>query len=343
MSLQPMRLLGFAPLAGIDRLAAAMAAIPGAALQVQRGDEIAALTQVEPHVKMVRRRHKELFEGLHTVQRRLEVACQAGPFLPMDPSAACCPAGAVTRLLAGAHERLAASLAQLGSRHQWDIVLRWSGESVVAQLRDDIAAAAGNRGPEALAEAVAAALRAERMRREAALLAVLTPAMLATAPAAGSETEIGITVLIPANGEAAIESALQRLDGKMFAGASLDMRGPLPPLSFSPVRLALSKASDISAAWRRLDLGDRIDRAGVHRIWRQRAAAAHPDRQSAAAPNDVAELTEAADLLRDILADGNAAPATLPELLARAGYRLVIPAAPAPEAAAPAMVLEAVS
>jgi hypothetical protein len=121
------------------------------------------------------------------------------------------------------------------------------------------------------------------------------------------------------------------------------MRGPLPPLSFSPVRLALTKATDIAAAWKKLDLGDRIDRAGLHRVWRQRAAAAHPDRQSAAGTGDVAELTEAADLLRDILPDGNSGPVTLPELLARAGYRLVVPACPEPAAAALEMALEAVS
>ncbi len=331
MNLPPLRLLGFAPLDGLEALRAKLAAVPGAALSTRCGAAVAAVLQMEPPVKLMRRRQKDLLSGLHTVQRRLEIACLAGPFLPMDPSAACCPADQVAELLAPSWDLLATALARHGTSHQWDVILRWAPEEVVAQRRDEIAAAAAGRGPVGMAEAVAAALRAERARREAALLAALAQAVLAVAPggAVGTEAEIAVTVLVGAGGEACIEAALQNLDPAQFAGASADLRGPLPPLSFAPARLAVAEPGEVASAWHRLGLGENIDRAGLHAHWRQRAASAHPDRhppaEQQAAAAALSEITRAYHLLRDLLP--NPGPITLPLLLRRAGYRLILPTA----------------
>lgn len=332
MNMRPMRVLGFASLAGSTSLQKALAAVDGPPVQVHRGPGIVALLQPELPKPLIRRGQKAMLAGLHTVQRRLEEACQAGPFLPMDPSAACCPAGAVDALLETAWPALEAALAAFGTRHQWDVILRWQPEAVVAQRRAEIAEAASGRGPVALAEAVAAVLRAERGRREAALVAALSPAVLqlAAGGAAGTETEVAVTVEVSAHGEAAIEAALGTIAPEHTVGASVDMRGPLPPLSFAAVRLVSVEQSEIASAWHRLGLPEKADTTVLHQAWRQRAAAAHPDRrptnEGADAAASVADLTEANTLLRPLLA-AEAGPQSLRSLLRRAGHRLVVPAA----------------
>jgi hypothetical protein len=119
---------------------------------------------------------------LKSVQCRLEVACQAGPFLPMDPAAACCPTKSVPRLLANEWDALAVALARDGARQQWDIELRWTPEDVVARHRSKIAPAAAL-GPQALADVVGVVLRNERVQRETALLTALAPLRAAPRPA----------------------------------------------------------------------------------------------------------------------------------------------------------------
>ena len=339
-AMQQTRLLGFAPLEGLDALLAAMRAVPGPELLVHRaphtasrgGPGVAALFQTEPDVPLMERGREALAASLGTVQRRLEVACQAGPFLPMDPAAACCPAAAAPLLLASAWDALTPALARHGAHHQWDIVLSWTPEHVVARHRGEIAPAAAS-GPAALAEAVAGVLRNERGRREAALLAALAPAVLALAAggAAGTETQVAVTVLVASGCEAPVEAALDAMAAEHVENATIDMRGPLPPLSFFSVKIATVEEQAVTSAWSTLGLGDRVDLSDLHRQWRLRAAAAHPDRQhapeTAGSGATVSDLTDAYRLLRDLLPAGTDAEGhTLHGLLRRAGYRLIMPA-----------------
>jgi hypothetical protein len=329
-SVRPARLLGFAPSAGLAALQAELSSVPGPQVWTESGETVAAVLQTEPKAPLIRRGRKALLEGLQTVQRRLEIACQAGPFLPMDPAAATCPADTARILLQSSWPAVAPLLARHGSTRQWDVVLRWSPEPVVAAHRADLAEATAA-GRAALAEAVGRVLRADRAEREAVLIASLTPAVLAIAPPAGSETEVALTVLISAEGEAAMEAALGSLSGPTAAHATLDLRGPLPPVSFFAARLAAVEQGDVASAWRRLGLAQRIDAAGLHRQWRERAAAAHPDRRQGTltladgtgVDDTVADLTDAYHILRSLLPE--TASVTLPDLLRCAGYRLILP------------------
>ena len=336
IDMQLTRLLGFAPQAGLDALVAAMRAVPGPKLQVHRapctgaGDAVAALVQPEPDVPFFGRGREALTASLRSVQRRLEVACQAGAFLPMDPAAACCPTPGVPGVLSTAWDGLAVALAQHGLCQQWDISLRWTAEDAVARHRGDIAPAAAQ-GRQALADAVGAALRNERGHREAALLAALAPAVLAFASGgpACAETEVAVTVLVASGGDAAVEAALDGMAAEHVEGASIDLRGPLPPLSFFAVRLATVDAQAVSDAWATLGLADRVDLSTLHQQWRRRAAAAHPDRlpvPADASADGVADLTDAYRLLRDLLpSEAKVGGLTLEGLLACAGPRLIMP------------------
>ena len=327
MSSQSARLLGFAPLAGLDALRTALNAVAGPQVHACHGPGLVALLQQEPDAPLFGGGHKAMAPGLLMVQRRLEVACQAGPFLPMDPAAACCPAESASHLLEPAWNALAIALTAQGGRHQWDAVLHWAAEPVVARHRAELAAVA-EQGKAALAEAVGGVLLAERSRREAGLLTALAPVVLGFSSGGGAcaETEVTLTLLVTAGAEDAVETVLDALPAEHAEDAGIDMRGPLPPISFSAVRLVAVEARDIIRAWQLLELPDRVDLASLHRQWRQGGAFVHPDRRPAMGAVTVSSLTGAYRLLRPLLLiDAAAKFQTLNGVLRHAGPRLIVP------------------
>lgn len=326
VSMAPARLLGFAGLADIDGLRAALAAVPGPPVRAVCGPTVAALIQDEPATPLARRGRKALLSGLQVVHRRLEIACQFGPFLPMDPGAACCPASAISALLDLSWDGLGDRLGQLGALHQWDVVISWPPEAVLATQRETLQDAAAKGDPALLAQAVQALLRAEHAARSALVLQALNRHVLAIAAGAtaGGETEITTTVLVPQGREDLIEAALGQLPPAQVAGASADLRGPMPPVSFHPVRLTRVESADIARSWRVLGLPEKVDTTLLHRQWRALAASAHPDRRPGlpASAEAFTDITEAYRLLRPLL---HAEPRTLRSLVRQAGYRLVLP------------------
>lgn len=321
MNLRSARLLGFAPLTGLTHLRAALNGVPGAAVATYHGSAIAAFLQPEPDDGP--RDSKALAADLLTVQRRLEVGCQAGPFLPMDPEAAVYPAASVSHLLDQAWDKLSAALAEHGACHQWDVTLRWAAEPNVVRRRGAFGSAIADAE---FAETAAAVT--ERDRREAALLAVLARGVRAytARQAVGSENAVTVTVLLDAGGESAMEAALDALPATLTIGADIFMRGPLPPVDFAAVRLAYVDASQIARAWRILDLPDRASLASLHRHWGLRAATVHPDRQPTESGVTVADLTRAYRLLRPLLRDAAGERfLTRNSLLSYAGQRLIMP------------------
>jgi hypothetical protein len=262
---------------------------------------------------------------LRTVQQRLEVACVLGPFLPADPAHARCGRAAIPALLAAGAPALHDALAGPGTRHQWDVVLCWQPNDVVASRRSEIAAAATDAGGsrEALAAAVQGALARERTRREAALRQAVAPHALAMAPTGAGATETGLTVLLPAAGEAGLEAALNALPAEVSAGASIALRGPLPPVSFAAVRIDRAAASDVAQAWCTLALPDQVDAAALRRHWRDCAARLHPDRGGSDGP--MVSAGAAFRLLRDLLPDEDGQrPWSLPALQRHAACRMSV-------------------
>jgi hypothetical protein len=151
--------------------------------------------------------------------------------------------------------------------------------------------------------------------------------VLAFAPAgtADTETEIGLTVAVRRGGEAAIEAALERLDQDALPDASVDLRGPLPPLSFAMVRIASTEPGAVAASWRLLGLPETADAAQLHQAWRTAAAAAHPDRAGVNSGTDaMVAVTTAYHQLRGLLPSGGE-PRSLRAVLHAAGHRLVLP------------------
>jgi hypothetical protein len=260
------------------------------------------------------------------VQRRLELACQHGAFLPADPAHSRCRAADVQKLLIAASPAIGEALQGPGTCHQWDVLLRWPAEAVVAARRNEIAAdaAGGGGGREALAASVSAALARERVLREGALQAALAGVSLAIQPAGAGQTEIGMTVLLPRCGEAALETALHSLDQRITENAQADVRGPLPPISFAAVRINAAAPADVAAAWKTLALPERVDATTLRQHWRSVAARLHPDRGCQSDAPMVA-AGAAFRLLRDLLpSEPSEPPRSLPILQREAAARMCV-------------------
>jgi hypothetical protein len=322
-----LRLLGFAATHQAGETEAAMAAIPGPPLHCFARGQITALGQRDAdRTFWAQRGRSALSEGLRCVQMRLERACTAGPFLPMDPAANTIPEEAVADLMSSAQADLAAALHDAGHLHQWDVVMRWPAEAVVALHREAIAAAAAGGGPAALARAVEAVLEAERHRRFEALRAVMAPVVQATRALGGGPAETGLTVLVSPGGDTVIEAALARLPADVGDTVSVDLRGPLPPVSFAAVRLCHANPDEIACAWRLLGLPPRVDSGQLRSRWLAAASDLHPDRaRKAGAAEAMVAVNQAYAVLRNALAQADGAAWTLQQLQRRAARHFAVP------------------
>ncbi len=340
LTTRPTRLLGFAPRDTGEHLAGALNALSGPRVQAIHGPTLSAFLQDEPSTPLPQRGRRALLEALQSVHQRLELACLQGPFLPADPASATCPAKQVHALLQQLWPNLEMALAEFGARRQWDLVARWSPQAVLAHHRATLSEVAATHNSASLASTVAAILKQVRDRRAALLSDALTTAGLALAPSGGSmtETELSWTVLTPPCGDHTIEAALLGVPSQEVTDMDVDLRGPMPPVSFHAVRLLRIAPSEAANSWRLLDLPERVDPSALHRQWRALAATCHPDRsvnETAAAERFVA-LGAAYRLLRPLVGPGGT---TLRALLRQNGYRIEVPettstACPEVEAAA---------
>jgi hypothetical protein len=289
------RILGYAPLDDLDGLLALLNAESGPAVMAWHGTHLAALLQAETDDGPQHR---------IGILNRLATACSTGPFLPQEPSAAVVPAEAVPEILAPAWNALDAALWTHGTYRQWDITLRPSTGT-----------------------GFAAGLDNERARQETAALRALSPAVLAViaGEAPHNAATSRITALAPTGAVDQIEAALHGLHDSTF-----DIDGPMPPLAFAAVQIAVVEPRDVADAWRTLDLDDTADRTLIQRRWRSLAGSLQPACAAqvlSGAMAGIGGLTDAYRILRPLLPlDGS--PASLAATLKRAGRRLVVPDPP---------------
>ncbi|MCQ4161677.1 J domain-containing protein [Roseomonas sp. GC11] len=325
------RLLGIAPAEAAEAVRLAVGRVAGPALTQHREGDCVAIAQLEPsgpRGESGRVADAARLRALHQVQRRLEAACMAGPFLPASPAAALCPAAELPALLAAAAPRLRLALEEDAGTHQWQLALRWPAEALLALRREMIAAelAALGAAPEAEASAMAAALAAalaeELAYRAAAIEAALKPALrsLRREPA-GQEGELRFLLLVPRGGEAAIEDVLHALPQELSRGAVAELQGPMPPVNFHAWEVAEAEEQALRAAWALLGLPERVDAEALRRRWRDRATDLHPDAGGVGDGGQMAQMQGAYRLLAPLFA--GAQESDLATLLPRARRRLV--------------------
>lgn len=311
-----MTLLVFTTMAEADAVGAALAGVPGPdVLRFAAGAVVCFAEAAGPP-----RGRAAIARALARRQLRLERAGLAGAFLPADPGAATATAAELPVLLAAEAPALAEAIARHGRARQWDLIVSWPVDVLLAPHRDALGAA---RGREALAEAVRGALAGAIEERRRAFLAALGPVAAATAPLGATDTQCAMTLLLDPADLPALEQALAALPEAVTAGASADLRGPMPAVSFASVRLL--PAADMAAAWAVLDLPGRITAPELQAHWRRVARRAHPDH----AGGDGGAMAAATAAFRAVQAALRGFPAgaaaTVGDLAARG--RLVLPEA----------------
>lgn len=223
----------------------------------------------------------------------------AGPFLPASPAAALCPAAELPVLLAAAAPRLHIALAEDAGTHQWQLTLRWPREALLAARKpmlDSTACAT----PQLRAEACHQALQDELAYRGAVLDAALAPAVRSLqrqpappGPEAEAEAALHYLLLIPRDGEAAIEAVLQALPLALSRGAMADLHGPMPPVHFHAWQVAEADEQALRTAWSLLGLPEKVDLQALRRRWHSQRAEPAPSRLApalAAAELDASDL-----------------------------------------------------
>lgn len=263
-------LLGFTLCAEAAAVHAAMAGVKGPAVFWQAAGEVVCLA--EPGASP--RGGPALARTLARRQLRLERAGLAGRFLAADPATACCTLDEVRALLPAEAAPLAEAVRRHGALRQWDLVVTWPAEALLAPQRDALAAAAAA-GRDTLAAAVRGALAAAKEQRLSVLAAALRGVAMEMAPLAGEATAGGFTVLLDPARLPALEAALGALPATLFGAARADLRGPMPALSFAAVRLR--PAQDMAAAWTTLALPASVSGPELQAHWRRAARAHHPD------------------------------------------------------------------
>jgi hypothetical protein len=316
------RLLGLVP----AETAADLAARLGAEVRCVPLGAVAALLQpaeAPARTLLLNRDRSALLRQLAALQKRLELLCQAGPFLACDPGMAISPEVELVAMLQSAQGELGPALQRHGSRHQWDVILRWSPEAVLSARRNEL-----QPGPRrAMAEAIAALLQTEVAARRTALAAALRPCALGMAEAAPvqGDAETGVTLIIPAGGEAMIESALGSLPGFATADARCELRGPLPALIQGALRILPCDPAALGAAWDRLALPESLEAGELTPRWRSLATRLHPDTGAPGASTAaMAEASAAYRLLRQQV-QRQSGPLSRKALLSRPSRYLDIP------------------
>ncbi|WP_160000708.1 GvpL/GvpF family gas vesicle protein [Roseomonas sp. 18066] len=285
-----LRLLGIAPRAAAEAVGSALARIPGPAIgRFPEGDCIAFAQSEPPGPRSERQAEATRLRALQLVQRRLEAACLAGPFLPASPAAALCPAAELPALLAAAAPRLQIALAEDAGTHQWQLTLRWPRErlmalrhAMIAHATEDAAGDGALPGPAGLAAAEEAALRDELAYRAAVLEAALAPAVRRLQRQGAEPLALRYLLLVPRDGEAAIEAVLRGLAPAIARGAMADLQGPMPPVHFHAWQVAEAEEQALRAAWALLGLPERVELAALRRCGRPAPPPPVPDRGLAA-------------------------------------------------------------
>jgi hypothetical protein len=291
-------LLGIVPTSSAPAQLEAVAAVDGPAVFLIVAGSIAAIVR-QGEAAPAARNGILTSEGkreLLTLHRRLEQACLLGPMLPADPAAAVSPEASLAALLAGQEEELAATVQTQGCLQQWDVTIAWQPQSALARHKDALSAYAASRG--ALAAAIGETLARIREQRGTELRAAFAAVARDHLTLAPGECAAGLTVLTEPHADAGITAALESLSHPDELTA--DIRGPMPPIAFAPIRLAAADAESIATAWAGLSLPYRTDSESLSRAWRRMVPGLHPD-HGATETGPLQAANAAYRLLRNLL------------------------------------------
>ena len=246
-----MRLIAITTPAVAEALAKTGGRAGGEALSTVTLNSLTAILAAETkkrHLLFASRR-KQL-NRLVEEQRVLEDLLAFGPLLPARPGQRIASEDDARALLAAHGDALTEAFAEFGKTVQYQITMEWTASP---EAREMTAQNPVLEGPAAAIESLVAAARQ-------GLRDLIEPHLrracrdLLDLPLDTANMFSNIVVLVAADGVAALEAALEAIDGALPAPSRIRMIGPLPPVSFAAVTLTEVGPQDLSKASRALEI-----------------------------------------------------------------------------------------
>jgi hypothetical protein len=239
------------------------------------------------------------------LQRILEALAAVGPLLPARPSTRLEDEGEALELICGNAARLREALQAYGSARQFQVTVTWDARAMVAAIkhRADVVeglSRAAPRGRLAAGKFLQEIMVGERekLAREIRERLSKVAREVAEMPQDGTDCVANLVLLIEADAESALDSALAELDRLLPGDSRIRCVGPLPALSFAAVSLERIDPDRIDAARRLLGVGHRLSCESVQTAWRAYARTHHPDAGCAANAGEFTDAATAYHLLR---------------------------------------------
>jgi DnaJ-domain-containing protein 1 len=229
----------------------------------------------------------DLLQSLLIHQRVLEGAMAQGPLLPVKFGTVLASPEEIETVLTRYQARFLDAFSEVGDAVEIDLSATWDEGAVLADVAP-VAAVQSADGPDVesledrirLGSLVAERLEQRRDKYRQRAVSDLAPLArdLQSVPRPTDELVFNLAFLVEREDLDRFEAGVDRLGEDLGDRLSFRYVGPLPPYSFASVELTHADPAVIASALQTLELSDRVSPAELRRVYRDLAAAHHPDR-----------------------------------------------------------------
>lgn len=265
-------------------------------------DDLAAITLPAVGQSRLSSARRSLTARLRQLQVGLETLARTGPVLGAALDEHFKDDAEIYSFVQSNTAGLTEAMANFGSRWQFQIEIDWAPEAALKALAAKGAIDAAGKTGQALADAMQEALAEERAQLTRKMSDILTPAAakLASLPVLEDKDVARFLVLTDSAGEAALDAAVNAVDGLAPDLFQIRYLGPLPAISFACVARNVATAASLATAAGTIGLGSiTADTQEIQSAFRSHCKAMHPDTE--ASSGDTEADMQAAKQARDLL------------------------------------------
>ncbi len=263
---------------------------------------LAAVIGPAPKEHVLSRSRSKDLEHLVDVRRVLEALLPHGPLLGATPGLSLRDEAEVIRFLAANASTLRQGIDDYGDKVQFQIVVRWDQDAVVARAREHGRLVDLEPSDDGVMErTLPAVLDAERQVHADQYMATLSAVAddLIVVPSADETVVLSVTAMVGREQVDALKAAVEEVDASWPDGLAITLAGPLPAVSFAGVAADRPNPLQVRAARRRLGVGARASAEDVRSAYRSLLAALRSN--NGAGDDKFSAASQADGMLRALL------------------------------------------